>query len=195
MTDKIKENFYSIGNRCFLDHQKALEATKQLLPLLIMMAEKCEEALRKGHKILVCGNGGSAADAQHITAEFMGRYCNERRALPAIALTTDTSIITAISNDYDYDRVFSRQVEGIGQKGDIFWGISTSGESHSVNQAALIAKEKGLTTLASTGHSGGELAKICDYSLVIPCETTARIQEMHMLCAHIICQIIDELDW
>lgn len=187
--------FNQIGEKCFFEHQKALDGTKTLLPVITKMAEICAGALRDGHKILVCGNGGSAADAQHIAAEFMGRYYNERRALPSIALTTDTSILTAIANDYAYDCVFSRQVEGIGQKGDVFWGISTGGKSSSVNQAALKAKELGLITLASTGKDGGNLAKICDCSLIIPSNITARIQEMHMLCAHMICQMIDEMNW
>lgn len=187
--------FNQIGEKCFFEHQKALDGTKTLLPVIIKMAEICAGALRDGHKVLVCGNGGSAADAQHIAAEFMGRYYNERRALPSIALTTDTSILTAIANDYAYDCVFSRQVEGIGQKGDVFWGISTGGKSSSVNQAALKAKELGLITLASTGKDGGNLAKICDCSLIIPSNITARIQEMHMLCAHMICQMIDEMNW
>lgn len=180
---------------CFIDHQKALKGTQELLPTIVKMAEICGKALKEGHKILICGNGGSAADAQHIAAEFMGRYCRERRALPAVALTTDTSILTAIANDYEYNRVFSRQVEGLGVEGDVFWGISTGGTSESVNVAARIAKEKGLATIASTGRSGGDLAQICDCSLIIPCDITARIQEMHMLCAHIICEIIDELEW
>ena len=187
--------FNQIGEKCFFEHQKALDGTKTLLPVITKMAEVCAGSLRDGHKILVCGNGGSAADAQHIAAEFMGRYYNERRALPSIALTTDTSILTAIANDYAYDCVFSRQVEGIGQKGDVFWGISTGGKSSSVNQAALKAKELGLITLASTGKDGGNLAKICDCSLIIPSNITARIQEMHMLCAHMICQMIDEMNW
>lgn len=187
--------FNQIGEKCFFEHQKALDGTKTLLPVITKMAEICAGALRDGHKVMVCGNGGSAADAQHIAAEFMGRYYTERRALPSIALTTDTSILTAIANDYAYDCVFSRQVEGIGQKGDVFWGISTGGKSSSVNQAALKAKELGLITLASTGKDGGNLVKICDCSLIIPSNITARIQEMHMLCAHMICQMIDEMNW
>lgn len=187
--------FNQIGEKCFFEHQKALDGTKTLLPVITKMAGICAGALRDGHKVMVCGNGGSAADAQHIAAEFMGRYYNERRALPSIALTTDTSILTAIANDYAYDCVFSRQVEGIGQKGDVFWGISTGGKSSSVNQAALKAKELGLITLASTGKDGGNLAKICECSLIIPSNITARIQEMHMLCAHMICQMIDEMNW
>ena len=148
-----------------------------------------------GHKILICGNGGSAADAQHIAAEFIGRFHNERRALPAIALSTDTSILTSIANDYDYSQVFSRQVQGLGRAGDVFWGISTSGNSENVNKAIIEAKNKRMITIASTGKTGGEMVDTCDVALVIPSDSTARIQEMHILCAHIICQLIDDLDW
>ena len=148
-----------------------------------------------GHKILICGNGGSAADAQHIAAEFIGRFHNERRALPAIALSTDTSILTSIANDYDYSQVFSRQVQGLGRAGDVFWGISTSGNSENVNKAIIEAKNRKMITIASTGKTGGEMVDICDVALVIPSDSTARIQEMHILCAHIICQLIDDLDW
>ena len=148
-----------------------------------------------GHKILICGNGGSAADAQHIAAEFIGRFHNERRALPAIALSTDTSILTSIANDYDYSQVFSRQVQGLGRAGDVFWGISTSGNSENVNKAIIEAKNKKMITIASTGKTGGEMVDTCDVALVIPSDSTARIQEMHILCAHIICQLIDDLDW
>ena len=148
-----------------------------------------------GHKILICGNGGSAADAQHIAAEFIGRFHSERRALPAIALSTDTSILTSIANDYDYSQVFSRQVQGLGRAGDVFWGISTSGNSENVNKAIIEAKNKRMITIASTGKTGGEMVDTCDVALVIPSDSTARIQEMHILCAHIICQLIDDLDW
>ena len=148
-----------------------------------------------GHKIIICGNGGSAADAQHIAAEFIGRFHNERRALPAIALSTDTSILTSIANDYDYSQVFSRQVQGLGRAGDVFWGISTSGNSENVNKAIIEAKNKRMITIALTGKTGGEMVDICDVALVIPSDSTARIQEMHILCAHIICQLIDDIDW
>ena len=131
--------------KCFDDHQKALEKSRALYPVIEDMAKICEKALRSGHKILICGNGGSAADAQHIAAEFVGRFHNERRSLPAIALTTDTSILTAVGNDYSFDRVFSRQVEGLGDPGDVLWGISTSGSSPDVLEALKIAREKGLT--------------------------------------------------
>ena len=136
-----------------------------------------------------------AAGPLHIAAEFIGRFHNERRALPAIALSTDTSILTSIANDYDYSQVFSRQVQGLGRAGDVFWGISTSGNSENVNKAIIEAKNKRMITIASTGKTGGEMVDTCDVALVIPSDSTARIQEMHILCAHIICQLIDDLDW
>ena len=180
---------------CFNAHEETLLATKKLFPVIRQMAEICQDAMITGHKILNCGNGGSAADAQHIAAEFIGRFHNERRALPAIALSTDTSILTSIANDYNYSQVFSRQVQGLGRAGDVFWGISTSGNSENVNKAIIEAKNKRMITIASTGKTGGEMVDTCDVALVIPSDSTARIQEMHILCAHIICQLIDDLDW
>lgn len=185
----------TIIEQAFLDHEKAFAETKKLAPVIEKMADLCYEALKNGKKILICGNGGSAADAQHISAEFIGRYHNERISLPAISLTVDTSILTAVGNDYSFDRVFARQVEGLGCPGDIFWGISTSGNSSNVVEAARTAREKGLVTIVSTGKNGGILAGMADVSLVIPSDITARIQEMHMLAAHMICEIIDEKKW
>lgn len=182
-------------NRCFQAHKEVLEKTETLEPIIYEMAETCCRALAEGHKILICGNGGSAADAQHIAAEFVGRYHNERKSLPSIALTTDTSILTAVGNDYDFDQIFARQVEGLGNPGDVLWGISTSGNSADVNKALQMARVKGLKTIGSTGKTGGQMVSLCDTVLVIPDTVTARIQEMHMLCAHIICQMIDDMDW
>ena len=180
---------------CFNAHEETLLATRKLFPVIRQMAEICQDAMITGHKILICGNGGSAADAQHIAAEFIGRFHNERRALPAIALSTDTSILTSIANDYNYSQVFSRQVQGLGRAGDVFWGISTSGNSENVNKAIIEAKNKRMITIASTGKTGGGMVDTCDVALVIPSDSTARIQEMHILCAHIICQLIDDIDW
>jgi len=136
-----------------------------------------------------------AADAQHIAAEFVGRFYNERISLPAIALTTDTSIITAVANDYSFDRIFARQVEGLGVQGDVLWGISTSGNSANVNEALKTARKKGLITIGSSGKSGGRMIDLCDELLLVPSDVTARIQEVHMLAAHIICQMIDDAGW
>lgn len=184
-----------IIQQCFEDHANVFEKTKALFPNIEKMASVCANALNQGNKILICGNGGSAADAQHIAAEFVGRFHNERNSLPALALTTDTSILTSVANDYSYDVVFSRQVEGLGNKGDVLWGISTSGNSANVNRALETARQRGMVTIGSTGKDGGNMVSLCDEVLLIPSDITARIQEMHMLCAHIICQIIDEMDW
>ncbi len=150
------------------------------------------ETLKRGNKILLCGNGGSAADAQHIAAELVGRYKIERGGLPAIALTTDTSILTAIGNDYGYDRIFDRQVEALVNEGDLFIGISTSGNSLNVLSALLLAKEMGAKTLGLSGRGGGKLNYACDINLVVPSDDTPRIQEMHILFGHTMCQIIDD---
>lgn len=179
----------------FDGHQRVLEKSRALIPTIAAMAELCRKALERGNKILICGNGGSAADAQHIAAEFVGRFHNERVSLPAIALTTDTSILTAVANDYSYDRVFARQVEGLGRPGDVLWGISTSGNSANVVEALKMAKEKGLITIGSSGKNGGQMVSLCQELLVVPDDNTARIQEIHMLAAHSICEFIDNLDW
>jgi len=149
------------------------------------------ETLQRGNKILLCGNGGSAADAQHIAAELTGRYKTERRGLPGIALTTDTSALTAIGNDYGYHRIFDRQVEALAQKGDVLIGISTSGNSENIVSALTLAKEIGCSTLSFTGRDGGAMNEVCDINLVVPSNDTPRIQEMHILFGHTLCQIID----
>lgn len=179
----------------FEEHENVLNKTKMLAPVIEEAAALCAHTLQSGNKILVCGNGGSAADSQHIAAEFVGRYHNERKSLPAIALTTDSSILTAVGNDYDFDRVFSRQVSGLGVSGDLLWAISTSGNSKNVNEALKTARSKGLKTIGFTGHEGGLMKSLCDVAIVVPADVTARIQEMHILCAHIICQIIDDMEW
>ena len=149
------------------------------------------ETLKNGNKILLCGNGGSAADAQHIAAELTGRYKTERRGLPAIALTTDTSALTAIGNDYGYDRVFDRQVEALANKGDLIIGISTSGNSKNIISALKLGRELGCKNLGFSGRDGGVMNEVCDINLIVPSNDTPRIQEMHILFGHTICQIID----
>ncbi|MEZ5308707.1 MAG: D-glycero-beta-D-manno-heptose 1-phosphate adenylyltransferase [Pyrinomonadaceae bacterium] len=149
------------------------------------------EALRNGGKVLICGNGGSAADAQHIAAEFVGRYETERRSLPAIALTTDTSALTAISNDYGFDKVFERQVSGLAAPGDVLIAISTSGNSPNINAAVMRAREIGCATIGLTGAGGKKLAGLCDNSVLVPSTRTARIQEAHITIGHIWCEIVD----
>lgn len=181
------------------DIRSSIEAKQQLLasPAQIEVIEKAIsitlECLRAGNKLLFCGNGGSAADSQHLAAEFVGRYEKERRSLPAIALTTDTSILTAIGNDYAYERVFERQVEGLGRRGDVLFAISTSGNSKNVIAAVKKAREMGLKVVVFTGGGGGELKNLADAALVVPSKKTARIQESHILVGHILCERIDEL--
>jgi D-sedoheptulose 7-phosphate isomerase len=176
----------------FLAHQETIAKVIETMQEPLLEASKLAvETLRAGNKILLCGNGGSAADAQHIAAELTGRYKTERRGLPGIALTTDTSALTAIGNDYGYDRVFDRQVEALAQKGDLLIGISTSGNSTNVINALKVAREMGCKTLGLTGRDGGAMNELCDINLVVPSNDTPRIQEMHILFAHTICQIID----
>jgi D-sedoheptulose 7-phosphate isomerase len=148
--------------------------------------------LKKGNKVLLAGNGGSAADAQHIAAELSGRFVKERRALPGIALTTDTSALTSIANDYGYEYVFSRQVEALAKPGDLFIGISTSGNSQGILNAFDAARKLECTTLGLSGRSGGKMNGICDLNIIVPSEITARIQEMHILIGHILCKAVDE---
>lgn len=153
--------------------------------------ETARESLQTGHKLLLFGNGGSAADSQHIAAEFVSRFVMERQALPAIALTVDTSILTATGNDYHFDRVFARQIEALGQAGDVAWGISTSGNSPNVLKGMEEARRKGLKTVAFTGESGGKLKDAVDICLMVPSRNTARIQESHIMAAHIICGAVE----
>lgn len=155
------------------------------------VASDVVDTLKRGNKIIIAGNGGSAADAQHFAAELVGRFIKERRALPAIALTTDSSILTSIGNDYSYNMVFARQIEALGQEGDMFIGISTSGNSENIVEAVKSASSKKISTVGLLGKDGGILKNICDSSLIVPCQTTARIQETHELTYHILCEIID----
>jgi len=176
----------------FSSHLKTIQTViGQMEEDLARASQITVDTLKRGNKVLLCGNGGSASDAQHIAAELTGRYKSERRGLPGIALTTDTSALTAISNDYGYDRVFDRQVEALANKGDLLIGISTSGNSENVISALKLAKELGCSTLGLSGRDGGAMNEVCDINLVVPSENTPRIQEMHILFGHTICQIID----
>ena len=161
------------------------------LSKLVNVIEALTAALKAGNKVLLFGNGGSAADAQHIAAEFVNRFVIERPPLPAIALTTDTSIITSIGNDYDFSEVFSKQIRAIGQAGDVAWGISTSGNSSNVLKGLEVAKKMGLLTVAFTGKDGGNIAKIADFSINVSSSVTARIQEAHITAGHAICELVD----
>jgi D-sedoheptulose 7-phosphate isomerase len=163
---------------------------KNLLPI-IAASETIIKSLKNGHKLFFCGNGGSAADSQHIAAEFVGRFQKERRAWPAIALTTDSSALTALGNDYSFDIVFSRQLEALGQKGDVLIAISTSGNSKNVLEAVKQAKATGIITIGVTGGKGGQLAGVCDIAIVAASAKTARIQESHLVIFHTICELVE----
>lgn len=181
----------------FLGHVESSLALKRAffeaeLDHILAQAEDMAERLKRGARILVCGNGGSAADAQHFAAELSGRYVKERRALAGIALTTDTSALTAIGNDYGYEVVFSRQVEALGRPGDLLVGISTSGNSPNVIRAVEAAKALGMRTLCLLGKDGGKLKDLSDDALVVPTPVTARIQEVHQMIYHFWCEAIDE---
>jgi D-sedoheptulose 7-phosphate isomerase len=164
---------------------------KSQMNLIQICAGMILETLENGGKILICGNGGSAADAQHIAAEFVGRYETERKALPAIALTTDTSALTAVANDYGFERIFARQVEALGQAGDLLIALSTSGNSANVNAAVMAARKIGCKTIGLSGSGGKKLASLCDACILVPAERTARIQEAHITIGHIWCEIVD----
>ena len=149
------------------------------------------ECLKSGNKILIAGNGGSASDAQHFAGEIVGRFLLERRGLACVCLNTDTSVMTCIANDYSYDDIFSRQIESIGKKGDIFIGISTSGNSKNVIKAVEKSKKMGITTIGFLGKDGGKLKNIVDDALIIPYKSTARVQEQHIMSIHLICEIVE----
>ena len=175
-----------------IDIKTLLLADITRLEILLKVAKIASSTLKTGHKIMLCGNGGSAADSQHIAAEFIGRFERERSSLAAIALTTDTSVLTAISNDYGYDQVFSRQVDGLGQPGDLLLGISTSGNSENVIKAIKAAKAKDILTVALVGDKpNGAMQGLADYTLAAPSNNTARIQECHILMMHTMCQLVE----
>jgi D-sedoheptulose 7-phosphate isomerase len=167
------------------------ETLKKNLPQISQAAQAIIDALNAGNKLLFCGNGGSAADSQHIAAEFVGRFQKERAAWPAIALTTDTSALTALGNDYTFDIVFSRQLQALGKKGDVLIGITTSGNSKNVLEAVKTAKELGIKTIGVTGGTGGKLAPMCDIAIIAASPVTARIQESHLVIFHAICEVVE----
>lgn len=173
------------------DHLTVIGSLRDEQPQLERIAAGMTQAVLAGKKVLWCGNGGSAADSQHLAAELMGRFRRERCAVPSIALTTDTSVLTAVGNDYGYERVFQRQVEALCTKGDVLVGISTSGSSKNVCAALQTARQLGAFTVAFTGQSGGEMTGIADVSLRIASKDTARIQEGHILCGHMLCDWVE----
>ena len=185
MLERIKKEFIesvSVKEKCISELPLLIESSVRLIT----------EAFKAGNKLLIFGNGGSAADSQHIAGEFIGRFKKERRSLPAIALTTDTSIITSLANDYDYEIVFARQIEGLGKKGDVAFGLSTSGNSKNVLKGLKKAKEMGLKTIGLLGCGGGTIAEVCDISIVVPSSSTPRVQESQMTVYHIICGLVEE---
>ena len=181
----------SVFSQAIEDHLAVIESLRDQQSLLERIAEEMTRAILAGQKVLWCGNGGSAADSQHLAAELMGRFRRERCAFPSIALTTDTSILTAVGNDYGYERVFQRQVEALCTKGDVLVGISTSGSSKNVWAALQTARQIGAFTVAFTGQGGGEIATIADVALRVPSKDTARIQEAHILCGHMVCDWVE----
>lgn len=181
----------NLVERAFQEHSQTIASLSPLLDQIAGLGILLRDTLKKGSKILWMGNGGSAADCQHLAAEIVGRYIKERKGLPSLALTTDTSILTAVGNDYGFDHVFSRQIEALCAPGDVVVGISTSGNSANVVRGIEAALEIGATTIAFTGESGGRLAEICHHTLRVPSRTTARIQEAHILVGHILCECID----
>jgi D-sedoheptulose 7-phosphate isomerase len=174
------------------EHLKVIQALHKLRPVFERTAAAMSRAILNGNKILWCGNGGSAADAQHLAAELVGRFLCERRGLPSIALTANTSILTAIGNDYGYEHIFRRQVEAVCVRGDVVVGISTSGNSKNVCLALEAAHTIGAFTIALTGLGGGAMAKIADELLEMPSKETPRIQEAHILCGHMLCEYIEQ---
>ena len=181
MIEEIFEEHIRVVQRLNSEHSDSIR----------QLGEKAVETLRTGHTIFFCGNGGSAAECQHLAAEIVGRFVKERRGYPAAALTADTSSLTAISNDYGYDRVFARQVEAFGRSGDLLIGLSTSGHSTNVLHAMRKAREIGLFTVGLTGRDGGRLKDLVDLCITVPSDTTAHIQEAHLVVGHIMCSFID----
>ncbi|KQT34110.1 SIS domain-containing protein [Methylophilus sp. Leaf414] len=172
-------------------HMIMFEALKASFPLISEVGLAMRQCIQQGGKILLCGNGGSAADSQHIAAEIVGRFKKERKGLPSIALTTDTSILTSVGNDYGYDYIFARQVEALCRPEDILIGLTTSGNSANVVRAIEAANEIGATTVGLTGGSGGKLNALCKYNIVVPSNVTARIQEAHIFIGHSLCEILE----
>ena len=186
MYSRLQEIFdQQKANMQHLTEAGYLEAVSEVIDVQV-------EALKKGKKVLIAGNGGSAADAQHFAGEFVGRFLKERAGLPAIALTTDSSVLTCVANDYGYDKVISRQIEALGNEGDVFIGISTSGNSENIIEAVNEAKKRGIITVGLLGKDGGKLAEICDYVMLVSLQETPRVQEFHTMTVHMMCEMVEE---
>lgn len=187
MKDKIKE----LVNASIETKQQVLN-NNEILEIVNKVTDMIVSAFRNGNSVYFCGNGGSAADAQHLAAEFSGRFYKDRKALPAEALHCNTSYLTAVANDYSFDLIYARLIQGLGKRGDVLIGLSTSGKSKNIVQALETAKEKNMTTVGFTGDGGGDMSAISDYLIKIPSTITPRIQECHMLLGHIICELVEE---
>ncbi|MBL7132021.1 MAG: D-sedoheptulose 7-phosphate isomerase [Candidatus Omnitrophica bacterium] len=185
MRDKIKDKLLE-------SIQVKEELMRSSINQIIQIVNCIIECLKRGGKVIFFGNGGSAADCQHLAAEFVGRYKKDRKALAAVALTTDTSILTSLANDYGFEVIFAKQIEALGNKGDVAIGISTSGKAKNVIMGIRKAKEMNLKTIGLSGCDGGTLAKVADMSLIVPSKITARIQEAHITIGHIICELAEE---
>ena len=183
-TDWLKQELHGLAD--------SIQQLAGQAEVLQRIAELCTDCLKKGGKVMFCGNGGSAADSQHLAAEFVGRYKMERPAMNSVALTVDTSLLTAIGNDYGYDDVFRRQVEGIGRAGDVLIGLSTSGNSRNVLLAFEQARKMGISTVAFTGCGGGKMKEQADVALAVPASVTNHIQELHITSGHLICELVEK---
>lgn len=172
---------------------KQINQNDELCELIKTVSLSCVDAYKRGNKTLIAGNGGSAADAQHIAGEFVSKFYFDRPGLPSIALTTDTSVLTAIGNDYGYEKLFARQIQANGVKGDVFFGISTSGNSENILEAFDTCKCKGIVSVGLTGKNGGKMVELCDYCIRVPSKETPRIQEAHIMIGHIICSVVEEI--
>ena len=175
-----------------IDTKQSVLQNEGLLKTIATSVDVIENAFRNGNRVYFCGNGGSAADAQHLAAEFSGRFYTDRKALPAEALHCNTSYLTAVGNDYGFDEIYSRLIDGIGEKGDVLVGLSTSGNSPNILKALKTAKKKEMITIGFTGKSGGNMKPLCDHLVNIPSTDTPRIQESHIMVGHIICQLVEE---
>ena len=185
--DKIKKII-----KASIDTKQSVLQNEGLLKTIEASVDVIVNAFRSGNRVYFCGNGGSAADAQHLAAEFSGRFYTDRKALPAEALHCNTSYLTAVANDYSFDEIYSRLIDGIGEKGDVLVGLSTSGNSPNILKAFNTAKKKEMVTIGFTGKSGGELRTLCNHLINIPSTDTPRIQESHIMVGHIICQLVEE---
>ena len=175
-----------------LEHRSVIDSMDQLYDSIEKVAVVLINCLKNEGTIFWCGNGGSAADSQHLAGELVGRFCGDRRPLKSISLNADTAVMTCIVNDYGYEHIFSRQIEGIGTEGDVLIGISTSGNSININKALIMANQKKIETIALLGKGGGGSLELARYNLVVPSNSTARVQEMHILIGHILCDLIEE---